>query len=277
MKSLGEESLKKIKTHIGVVISLVALLFSIQFSFLINDLIKSYENVMKDEYSIVLVSSKELNLENLNLKEVSNLHAIDPKNMLAKLEEKISKTSMEKLVQTLPKFYDVTLNFFPNSDELKTISENLKKVDGVSRVEVFAKSHNTIYNILLMLKKIVYVFSVLAFVLSLMLMLKQMRIWVYEHRKRVQIMMLFGAPYMIKSYVLYKMVILDSFIATIIVVLFYKFIPNLEIYSQAMNSLGIVVSSIALPQQALYLFGISLILSVSAVTFVMLSINEENL
>jgi len=263
--------------HFGVIISLVALLFSVQFSFLINSIIKSYENVMKDEYSIVIVSTKELSLESVNLKEVSNLRNINPEEMLQKLKSKISPTSMEKLVETLPKFYDVTLSFFPNSDELKAVSENLKKVDGVSRVEVFAKSHNSIYNILLMLKKIVYIFSILTFILSLMLMLKQMRIWLFEHRKRVEIMILFGAPYMIKSFVLYKMVVLDSLIATIIVVLFYKFLPNFDLYSNALSSLGIMVNPIILPDQGVYLFGVSLIVSILAVTFVMLSINEDSL
>lgn len=269
--------MKRIRTHFGVIVSLVALLFSIQFSFFTDGLIKSYENIMKDEYSIVIVSKKELTLENLKIKEISNLEAIDPKDMLAKLKDKISDYSMKKLEETLPKFYEVTLNFFPNSDELKAISENLKKVDGINRVEMFAKSHNSIYNILLMLKKIVYIFSILAIVLSLMLMLKQMKIWLYEHRKRVEIMMLFGAPYIIKSYVLYKMAILDSLIATIIVVSFYKFLPNLEIYNVAINSIGVNLSPIILPVQGFYLLATSLIVSIFAVTFVMVSINEETL
>ncbi|CZE49200.1 cell division protein FtsX [Campylobacter geochelonis] len=268
--------MRGIKTHFGVIISLVALLFSMQFGFFVNDLIKNYEFVMKNEYNIILVSKKELNKSDINatISEVADLEAISTKPMLKRLESKISKNSLDKLSQTLPKFYSVKLQFFPNNDELKTISEKLEKLDGISRVEVFAKAHDNVYRVLVLMKNLVYIFSFLITVLGLMLMLKQMRIWLYEHKERVEIMTLFGAPFFIKSFVLYKMAIVDSIISTIIVVLFYQFLPNFSFFQETMNIIGVSTQTIVLPEQGAVLFASSLILSLLIVTLVMFGIKR---
>ena len=81
--------MKSVRTHFGVIISLIGLLFSIQFSFFVNTLVNEYEKIIKDEYSIILVSKKALDLNSLKLDEIQNLNEISSKNMLESLQNKV--------------------------------------------------------------------------------------------------------------------------------------------------------------------------------------------
>ena len=63
-------------------------------------------------------------------------------------------------------------------------------------------------------------------VVCLFLIIKQMEIWKYTHKLRMQIMEVFGAPLMLRSGVLFKVAIVDAFIATILtsaIFLYVKF------------------------------------------------------
>lgn len=265
--------MKGFKTHFGVIISLVALLFSVQFvSFMLN-LVSEYEELMKSEYNIIAVSKGDLKAS--HIKDIENITPIDPSDMLKNLEGKISKNSLDKLKATLPNFYSITLNVFPNRAKLDEISDKLMKIDSVSRVEVFAKAHSNIYKILLLIKNIIMFFSSLIIILGLMLMFKQMRIWLFEHKKRVEIMTLFGAPYLIKSFILYKMAVIDSIISAFIVTIIYTYLPNLESFRATLEVIGVTPNTINLPYDALFLLVLSLIVSTLTVTIVMFSIKEE--
>lgn len=269
--------MKSIKAHFGVIVSLIGLLFSIEFSLFVNTLVKEYEKIIKDEYSIVLVSKKELDLNKINLDEVEVLNEIDPSNMLKDLENKVSKEALLKVRQNLPKFYSVNLNFFPSNEELDFIHEKLQKVDGVSKVEIFAKSHSNIYKLLLFIKSLVFSFSVLIAILGIMLMLKQMKIWIFEHKNRIEVMNLFGAQYLTKSLFLYKLAFLDSLIAAFLVSAFFFFLPNFAIYQNFISTISVPLVYTLTTDQILFLFGFSLGIAIICATFVMLSIKEESL
>ncbi|QKF64433.1 FtsX-like permease family protein [Campylobacter corcagiensis] len=264
--------MKGFKTHFGVIISLVALLFSVQFVIFTSNLVDKYEDLMKSEYNIIAVAKGDLNAT--SIKDIENVTKIDPSDMLNTLDGKISKNSLEKLKTTLPNFYSITLNIFPDKAKLDEISAKLMKIDGVSRVEVFAKAHSSIYKILLLIKNIVMLFSALIIVLGVMLMFKQMRIWLFEHKKRVEIMTLFGAPYLIKSFILYKMAVIDSVISALIVTVIYAYLPNLANFRAIFDLIQVVPNTINLPYDALFLLGLSLLISVLTVSIVMLSIKE---
>lgn len=265
--------MRGIKTHFGVIISLVALLFSVQFVFFMGSLIDEYEGLMKDEYNIIAVSNGDLNAT--HIKDIKEAKIIDPSDMIKNLEGKISKNSLEKLQTSLPNFYSITLNVFPDSKKLDEISAKLKDIKNVTRVEVFAKAHNNIYKILLLSRNIIALFSALIVILGIMLMFKQIRIWLFEHKKRVEIMTLFGAPYLIKSFVLYKMAVIDSIISAFIVTFVYYNLPNFGSFNKTLDLIGVKLVPIAFPGDAIFLFALSLFLSVTTVTIVMLSIKEE--
>jgi cell division transport system permease protein len=51
-----------------------------------------------------------------------------------------------------------------------------------------------------------------------------MEIWKYAHKQRMQVMEIFGAPLMLRSGVLFKVAIMDAFIATILTSTFFIYI-----------------------------------------------------
>ena len=134
--------MKSIKTHFGVIISLVALLFSVQFGVFINNLIKSYEISIQNEYNIVLVAKNELSLEAIKevAPEVASISQIGTKTITDRLKGRISNENLANLNKNLPKFYSVKLSSFPNSRELEIIEEKLKNIGDLNRVEIFKKN-----------------------------------------------------------------------------------------------------------------------------------------
>lgn len=269
--------MKSVRTHFGVIISLIGLLFSIQFSFFVNTLVNEYEKIIKDEYSIILVSKKALDLNSLKLDEIQNLNEISSKNMLESLQNKVSKEAIAKVSQNLPKFYSVSLKFFPSNEQLEFIHQKLQKIDGVSRVEIFSKSHSSIYKLLLFIKSLVFSFSVLVAILGVMLMLKQMKIWTFEHKNRIEVMNLFGAQYLTKSIFLYKLAFWDSLIAAILVSGFFFILPNFAIYKSFISTIALPLTYTLTIDQILFIFAMSLSVAFVSATFVMFGIKEENL
>lgn len=270
--------MKSFKTHFGVIISLIALLFSMQFGIFIANLTKIYGQSIQNEYNIVLVSKKEIDFSKISdeNQQIASIESIKTDNVIAKLKDKLSDQSMQALSANLPKFYNIKLKFFPNSDELKQIEENLKKIGEVSKIEVFQKTHDEIFKILLLLKWLVCGFAFLIVLLGLMLIYKQMRIWIFEHRQRIEIMELFGAPFFLKSEKLYRMAIMDSIISAFVVIAFYYFLPQSEIFMSATTLIVPFDKVINLPNDALMLLGSALLISLIAVTLVMIKVESES-
>lgn len=266
--------MRSIKTHIGVTISLLALLMAVQFGFFVDRMMKSYEVVMKNEYSIVLVANKKLSVSDLNLSEISKLESIDANSVLTRLNGKISSQSLDKLKANLPKFYNVKISFFPNQSELKNFAEKLKKIEGVKKVEVFAKAHDSIYKILILLKNIITIFTILIVILGILLMIRQIKIWLLEHRERVEIMELFGASFFLKSMDLYRLAILDAIMAFGLCVVFYFSLPNFDFFNNTLNTIGIKISTINL-EEIFVLLGVGLGIALLCVSITMLSIKTR--
>jgi len=268
--------MKSVKTHFGVIISLLSLLMALQFGFFVQRLIASYEIVMKNEYSIVVVASKELSLEDVNssIGEIIKLENINPRAVLDRLKDKISVENLEKLKSNLPKFYNVKIGFFPSNSELKQIGESLEAIEGVNKVEVFAKAHDSIYKVLLLMKNIIFIFTVLIVILGIMLMIRQMKIWLLEHSRRIDIMELFGASYILKSARLYQVAIFDTFVAFLLCVAFYAFLPDFAFFHNTLNTIGVNIAPITLKEIGI-LFIIGILLALICVTLVMVSIREK--
>jgi len=53
---------------------------------------------------------------------------------------------------------------------------------------------------------------------TMLLIIKEMRIWQFQHRERMSIMALFGAPVWLRSAVLFRLAIVDALIATLLAI-----------------------------------------------------------
>ena len=152
---------------------------------------------------------------------------------------------------------------------MQKIKDRISKISGVSRVETFSKTHDKIYKILQLVKNISAIFSALIGLIGLMLISKQMRIWLYEHKERIEIMTLLGAPSWLKSGALYKTALFDSFIATVSVVVFYLILPDLQPIKDAVTELNINFPAIDVFYEGGVLLSVSLAISFFAVYLVM--------
>jgi cell division transport system permease protein len=93
-----------------------------------------------------------------------------------------------------------------------------------------------------------------------------MEIWAYEHNNRMYIMGLFGAPYWLKSAPLYKLVIIDSIIATILVAISFLYMPYVANLAKIHHDMGIELRNFNFFTDTFFLLFISIIISVIAVT-----------
>ncbi|MDY3133132.1 MAG: cell division protein FtsX [Campylobacter lanienae] len=264
--------MRSFKSHISVIFPLVILLFAIEFSLMLGKFVSDYEFKMASDYNIIIVSEIELN-ENMLIPIIptfASLTTLDANLILNRLKNDISAKNISVLKSILPKFYSLKLTNFPSKDAMVNIKANLSKIQGVKRVETFSKTHDQVYNMLILSKNIADYFAILVGLLGLVLVFKQMRIWLYEHKRRVEIMTLFGAPYWLKSAMLYKLSIIDSIIATTLVVIFYAIFPALPSFKSAIFAVGFDQPNLNLLSDATILFGVSIGVSVIAVSLVML-------
>ncbi|ARQ97373.1 cell division protein FtsX [Campylobacter lanienae] len=264
--------MRSFKSHISVIFPLVILLFAIEFSLMLGKFVSDYEFKMASDYNIIIVSEIELN-DNMLIPIIptfASLATLDANLILNRLKNDISAKNISVLKSILPKFYSLKLTNFPSKDAMVNIKANLSKIQGVKRVETFSKTHDQVYNMLILSKNIADYFAILVGLLGLVLVFKQMRIWLYEHKRRVEIMTLFGAPYWLKSAMLYKLSIIDSIIATTLVVIFYAIFPALPSFKSAIFAVGFDQPNLNLLSDATILFGVSIGVSVIAVSLVML-------
>lgn len=264
--------MRSFKSHISVIFPLVILLFAIEFSLMLGKFVSDYEFKMASDYNIIIVSEIELN-DNMLIPIIptfASLATLDANLILNRLKNDISAKNISVLKSILPKFYSLKLTNFPSKDAMVNIKANLSKIQGIKQVETFSKTHDQVYNMLILSKNIAEYFAILVGLLGLVLVFKQMRIWLYEHKRRVEIMTLFGAPYWLKSAMLYKLSIIDSIIATTLVVIFYAIFPALPSFKSAIFAVGFDQPNLNLLSDATILFGVSIGVSVIAVSLVML-------
>ena len=138
----------------------------------------------------------------------------------------MSKSNSKKILDALPYFYNLSLDAYLHTSALEEIKKDLKANRNIKRVETFGTSYSSAYKLFSFIKFTLKLFIVFMAVVSLFLIIKQMEIWKYAHRQRMQVMEIFGAPLMLRSGVLFKVAIADAFIATILtsaIFLYVKF------------------------------------------------------
>lgn len=238
--------MKFVKTHSSLILSLLFMMFAFEFILITNATLKHYEVLANKDYNIIITST--LNLEENALKakidSAVQLELLDPKDLIERLREDISDKNLQVLRNSLPKFYSLKLDHLPTQEELSTIKTQLLSFKGVTRVETFAKTHDKVYSLLLLMKFVFWLFLFIIIVLSFILFLKQMRIWLYEHTQRVEIMCLFGAPFWFRSFMLYKIVFIDCVIAFIFLLIFFTQIYNFPFVQTGLKMAGLSLAPI---------------------------------
>ncbi|MEA3434652.1 MAG: cell division protein FtsX [Campylobacterota bacterium] len=220
--------MKFIKNHLMFIFPLMAILLGIEFYLVFDRTTDSYEKGLKEGYSMLVVTKKPMELSALKRlnNHISTSEKIKRENIVSEIAKGVSKSSSKEILAALPYFYNVGLDSYLHTSGLEKIKMDLEADTNIKKVETFGGSYSSAYRLFSFIKFTLKLFIFFMGVVSLFLIIKQMEIWKYAHKQRMQVMEIFGAPLMLRSGVLFKVAIADAFIATIltsVVFLYVKF------------------------------------------------------
>ena len=207
---------------------LMAILLGVEFYLVFDRTTNSYEKGLKAGYTMLIVSKKPMKLhEFVALNDhISTSEQIKRESIVSEIAKGVSKSSKKEIIASLPYFYNVGLDSYMHTSGIERIKIDLEAHPNIKKVETFGSSHSSAYKLFSFIKFTLKLFIGFMAVVSLFLIIKQMEIWKYAHRQRMQVMEIFGAPLMLRSGILFKVAIADAFIATILtaaVFLYVKF------------------------------------------------------
>jgi len=262
--------MRSINSHFSIIISVFVLLFSFQFIQFMSSVVDAYSTKIVDDYSIIVVASTEIKEEGLKeiVPEVASLSEISSKKILDRLKNDMSSKNLSLLQVALPKFYSLKLQNLPSQQRMEAMKQALLAHSSITRIETFAKTHEKIFKMFVLLQSMVYVFTFFMGAVAILLIFKQVRIWTYEHNRRMSIMTLFGASFFMKSAMLYRMTIVDSFISALAVCAIYSFAPELPIVQSIAQDLDISLPEFDFLYEGLPLIGASLAFAILSVSLV---------
>ncbi|MCX2682461.1 ABC transporter permease [Campylobacter sp. MIT 21-1685] len=238
--------MKFFRTHLSLILPLLFMMFAFEFLLLTNATLKHYKELVSKDYNIIVTSTKvlEKDLVKTQVPSFVSLELLDPKDLVERLKSNISEKNLQTLKNSLPNFYSIKLKYLPTQNELDILKNKILSLEGVNRVETFSKTHHKVYPLLTLVQFIFWLFLCIILLLSFVLFLKQMRIWMYEHTQRVEIMCLFGAPFWFRSFMLYKVVFIDCLIAFFLLVLFFTQIYNFSFIQESLKAADIFLPPI---------------------------------
>lgn len=260
--------MRSINSHFSIFISSFVLLFSFQFTNVIKSIVNDYASKIVNDYSIVIVSSAEIKEDELrkHVPEIESINEISSKKILDRLKNEMSSKNLALLQVSLPKFYSLKLESLPNKKRIEAIKQKLLGINTISRIETFAKTHEKMFKMFLLLQAMVYIFTFFVACIAVLLILKQIRIWIYEHQRRMAIMSLFGASFFMKSAMLYRMTLVDTLLSAVLVCFIYTVAPKLAVVQSFAGELDVVIPAFNVFYEGGILIGASILFALIAVT-----------
>jgi len=271
--------MKYIKEHIMFIFPLLAILLGIE-SFLVFDrMSSSYEQTLKSDYSMLVLSSKSMTAEDFRKIEprISSAEAIEKQSIVKEMAEGISGISSEEILKELPHFYTVHLGSYLDSAAIEKIKQTLIASEGIKRVETFQKGHHSSYSLFVFIKMVLWTFVGFMTITSLFLVIKQMEIWQFSHRERMQVMEIFGASTMLRSGILFKRALVDAIIATVITAALFAFLRFVWVDKSGISSLMENNALLFAYEDIAILAGIAIAIVIAAVVIVVLGSRESRL
>ncbi|MBF7049686.1 ABC transporter permease [Campylobacter volucris] len=268
--------MKSLKNHLSLIFALMVMMFAFEFLIITNKTIEHYESLLNKDYNIILVSKTSLDQKSIQgqIEHFKSIEILDPNLMLDRLKNDISSKNLEVLKSTLPKFYTLKLSKLLSNDELDSLKNKLLQNSNIVKVETFAKTHTKIYKLLVLVKFLLWFFLFIIILLSFVLLLKQMKIWLFEHTQRVEIMCLFGAPFWFRSFMLYKIVLIDCFVAFLLLVVFFTQVYDLESIKLVLQGVDISLPKINIFSHLALIFITMLAVCFLCVNFVMFKVRK---
>ncbi len=269
--------MKSVKNHLSLVIALLSILFSMQVYFIVERAIDAYKVTLSKNYSVIAVSKGELSPDQfikIN-KIISSVKEISPDSVIKRLSSDMKSTNIELLKLTLPKFYKLSLAYYPSPEEVKRLRDDLLENNSITKVEDFSHNHDTVYKLLLLFKKVVSLFSGFVLIVTVLLIFKELRIWQYKHNERMSIMGLFGAALWLRSAVLFRLSIVDALIASVLSIGTFMYLSSYPWIIEQFKSIGIDVVIFNPVDDSLVIVGVAMSISIILASLIVLGHKEE--
>ena len=269
--------MKSIKNHLSLVIALLSILFSIQIFLIVERSLEAYKENLVSSYSVIVVSQKRLSKEDVFSinRMISDIKELSPDEIIKRLNSGMDKKNIDFLKLTLPKFYKLSLSHYPSSKEIKRLTRDLLSNSSIKKVENFSHTHDITYKLLLLFKTVVSVFAVSIFVVTSLLIFKELRIWQFKHSERMSIMGLFGAPIWLRSAVLFRLAIVDALIASALAFILFEYTASNVLVLEQFSNIGISITIFDPINDFSLLMLVSLGLSILLASFIVLGHKEE--
>lgn len=269
--------MQSIKNHISLVVALVSILFAIQVFTIVDRSINAYKENLASNYAVIVVS--QVKIANQQLKEISplidSISELNPDNVIKRLNTKVNTKNLELLKVSLPRFYKLKLTRFPDPHEVETLTRKILKHKSVTKIENFSNNHDNTFKLLLLFKEVILVFSVSIFLVTTLLILKELRIWQFTHNERMSIMGLFGAPVWMSSAVLFRLAIVDAIISSVIIFMIFSYLSTSGWVVEQFSNIGIEIIFFDKTMDFIMLFSVAMLLSVLLALLIVIGHKEE--
>jgi len=269
--------MKSIKNHLSLVIALISILFSIQVFIVIDRAIEAYKEKLAVNYSVIVVSKKKITQKDMLQVDsiIASSTELSPDDVIKRLNSGMSSKNVKLLKLALPHFYKLRIKHFPTPSELDKLTKNLLSNRSIIKVENFSSNHDTTYKLLLLFKNVITIFAITVFVVTSLLIFKELRIWQFKHSERMNIMGLFGAPVWLRSAVLFRLAIVDALIASIITFALFVYISTTRWLEDEFTHIDIKVDIFYPLDDTVLLTGIAISLSMILAIMIVLGHKEE--
>ena len=226
--------MKLLKTVFNFTIPLAVMLIIFSMYLTVNKVVNNYKQSIAGDYTIIVTADKPLQkLERVAGIKVKELQMLDQKIIIEDIKDTLSSSTLELLNHNLPFFYKVYLDEFPSKSKLSQIKKELLNKPDISTVEMFTEDHNHIYSFLILIQNISFIlfFVVLAF--SILLVVRQIKIWFFEHNRRIRIMELHGGSLLYSSKPILTVIGISSVLSFLLTVgIMFFSIMNISMFVQ---------------------------------------------
>lgn len=269
--------MKSIRNHLSLIVALLSILFSMQIFMIVDRSIEAYKKNLASNYSIILVSQKSLQKEEiLKINSIiSNAEELTPDAVIKRLNSGVKNKNIELLKLTLPKFYKLSLAYYPSTQEVQKLTSDLLRNSLITKVENFSFSHDSTYKLLLLFKNVVSLFAVVVLIVTLLLIFKELRIWQYKHNERMNIMGLFGAALWLRSMVLFRLAVVDAMIASAMSFGIFIYVSYSEWVQEQFSNIGISIVIFDPIWDFLVILGVAVSISIVLASLIVLGHREE--
>ncbi len=269
--------MRSVKNHLSLIIALFSIVFTMQIYLIVERTVIAYEGNLNENYSIVVVTDKTMEPKSLTSASsmIKSVEEISTKEVLQRLQSQMKQRHIDLLKLSLPHFYAIHLNHYPSPSEVAQVRRALAKNSAVTRIEDFAQSHDALYKLLLLFKSVVVIFAVAIFAVTSLLVIKEMRIWQFQHNERMSIMAMFGAPVWMRSAVLFRLAIVDAIVASILAVGTLSYADFMTVGNEQLKSIGIDIVLFDPINDGLLIVGVALSLSIILATLIVIGHKEE--